>query len=420
MRSRTLLLCAGLIAGTLHTAHAQQPATSLSLDAAIRQALTYSPKLKAGLEGIGASRGERQQSSLIPNPELSVEAENFAGTKSAKGFDEAEVTIGVAQPIELGGKRAARTKAADTQASIAELELQVAGLDLVRDTTIAWAEAIAAHEEVEVARNQQKLAEDVLQSVSRRVAAAAEPAIQQSKSEVALASSKIALQKAERNLGAAMKNLARMWGESAADYKIDAESFFAIHDAEDKISTENNPDVKLLEAGINLAGANLGLEKANAVPDMTVGAGIRDSRGDGSQAFVASLSIPFPIFNRNQGSILKAGHEVTKAEHQKTAALQEIEQELVRVQNALQVSRMEVDSLEKNIVPSAEKAFTQAKKGYTAGKFPYLEVLDAQRTLADVHMQHITALKDYHIAQAQFDRLTGKNIDLLNGDKNAQ
>ncbi|TAH37804.1 MAG: TolC family protein [Alphaproteobacteria bacterium] len=426
MRSKTLLLCAGLIAATLNTAHAQEAApaadTKLSLEAAIRQTLTYSPKLKAGLEGIGVSRGERQQSGLIPNPEFSAEAENFAGTKSAKGFDAAEVTLGVAQPIEMGGKRSARIKAADMQMSIADLELRATALDLVRDTTVAWAEAVAAHEEVEVAQNQQELAEDVLQSVARRVAAAAEPAIQQSKSEVALASSKIALQKAERNLEAAMKNLARMWGQDAVDYQIDEDSFFTTQDVQGKPSLENNPDVKLLQAGIGLAGANLDVEKANAVPDVTVGAGIRDSRGDDSQAFVASLSIPFPVFNRNQGNIMKAGHEVAKAEHQKTAAVQEIELELVRVQNALQTSRLEIESLEKSIVPAAEKSFALAKKGYTAGKFPYLEVLDAQRTLADVHMQHVSALKDYHIAQAQFDRLTGKNVDLLNayGDKNAQ
>lgn len=420
MRSKTLLLCASLIVATLNTAYAAD--NKLSLEAAIRQTLTYSPKLKAGLEGIGATRGERQQSSLIPNPEFSAEAENFMGSGTAKGFGEAEVTLGVAQPIELGGKRTARIKAADMQISIADLEFRVAALDLVRDTTIAWAEAVAAHEEVEVAQNQKKIAEDILQSVSRRVAAAAEPAIQQSKSEVALASSKIALQKAEHNLQAAMKNLARMWGQDVADYELDEDSFFAIQDMRGNPSTENNPDVKLLQAGIGLAGANLDIEKANAVPDVTVGAGIRDSRESNSQAFVASLSIPFPVFNRNQGNILKAGHEVAKAEHQKTAALQEIELELVRVQNALEVSRLEVESLEKNIVPAAEKAFVQAKKGYTAGKFPYLEVLDAQRTLAEVHMQHVTAFKDYHIAQAQFDRLTGKNIDLLNtyGDKNAQ
>lgn len=422
MSSKTLLLCAGFIAATLSVAHAQQPVdtSKLSLDAAIRQTLTYSPKLKAGLEGIGASQGDRQQSSLIPNPEFSAEAENILGSGTAQGFDEAEVTLGIAQPIEMGGKRSARIKAADYQTSIAELQYRATALDLVRDTTTAWAEAVAAYEEVKLAKDQQDLASDVLKSVTKRVSAAAEPAIQQSKSEVALASSRIALQKAERNLETAMKNLSRMWGEETFNYTLDSEGFFGIAkpDVQAEPSLDNNPDINLLEAGVSLAGANLDVEKANAVPDITVGAGIRDSRESDSQAFVASLSIPFPVFNRNQGAILKAGHEITKAEHEKAASVQEIKLELVRVRNTLETSYLEVESLHENILPAAEKAFSQARHGYQAGKFLYLEVLDAQRTLAEVRAQHVAALKEYHLAQAQFDRLTGKNIALLNGVKN--
>ncbi|MFH1159102.1 MAG: TolC family protein [Pseudomonadota bacterium] len=394
--------------------------TKLSLETAIRQALLYSPKLKAGLEGIGASRGGRQQSGLIPNPEFSAEMENILGTRGAEGFGGAEMTLGMEQPIELGGKRSARIKAADVQSSIAELEYRVVALDLVRDTTTAWAEAVAAHEEVKLAKDQQALASDVLQSVTKRVSAAAEPAIQQSKSEVALASSRIALQKSERNLKTAMKNLARLWGEETVNYTLDSEGFFTIAkpDLQGEPSLDNNPNVKLLEAGVGLAGANLNIEKSNAVPDVTVGVGIRDSREGDNQSLLAGISIPFPVFNRNQGAILKAGHEVARAEHEKRAFLQEIKLELVRVENTLETSYLEAASLEKNILPSAEKAFSQARQGYQAGKFPYLEVLDAQRTLAEVRAQHVAALKEYHMAQAQFDRLTGKNIGLLNGDKN--
>jgi cobalt-zinc-cadmium efflux system outer membrane protein len=421
MHSKTLLLCAGLVVATLTSAIASPVDTrKLSLDTAIRQTLLYSPKLQAGLEGIGASRGERQQSGLIPNPELSAEAENILGSGSTQGFGEAEVTLGLEQPIEMGGKRSARIKAADLQSSIAELEYRVIALDVVRDTAVAWAEAVAAHEEVKLAKDQQELASDVLQSVAKRVSAAAEPAIQQSKSEVALASSEIAFQKAERNLGTAMKNLSRLWGEETPSYDLETEGFFTIQKPvlQNEPSLESNPDVKLLEAGIGLAGANLNIEKSNAVPDVTVGVGIRDSREADTQSFLAGISIPFPVFNRNQGGILKAGHEVAKAEQENRAALQEIKLELVRVGNALETSYLEAESLEKNILPTAEKAFSQARQGYRAGKFSYLEVLDAQRTLAEVRGQHVAALKEYHTAQAQFDRLTGKNIGFLNGDKN--
>ncbi len=107
----------------------------------------------------------------------------------------------MSQRFEIGGKRSARQAAAGKGFEIANLEYNSARLDLIRDVTIAYAEAVAAQEEV-------KLAGDVLQSVTKRVAAAAEPLIQKSKAEVALATSEIAFSKALRELAIAKKNLA--------------------------------------------------------------------------------------------------------------------------------------------------------------------------------------------------------------------
>lgn len=415
MNSKILFLCAAFVASVPAFAHAENG--SLSLDSAIHQTLAYSPKLKAARENINASRGSHLQSTQIPNPEFSAEAENILGSGSSRGLSEAEITLGIAQPIEMGGKRDARRKAADDQISLAELQYRAAALDTIRDTTIAWAEIIAAHEDVRLAQDQHELASGVLKSVSKRVAAAAEPAIQQSKSEIALASSRITLQKAEQNLERARKSLSQLWGENTLNEAPDSEVFFEITkpDLENDTSIDSNPDIAILQADIALASANLGIERANAVPDVTVGIGVRDSRETNSQSLLASLSIPIPVFNQNQGAILKAGHEIAKAEHEKSASILAIKTALTHAKNVLETSYLEAESLQKDLLPAAEKSFSQARRGYQAGKFSYLEVLDAQRTLAEVRAQHISALKQYHTALAQFDRLTGKNIDHING-----
>lgn len=427
MNFKTLFLCAGLLslAPTLVNAgqtdiplvaESQPESQALSLDKAIGDALVRSPRLKAGVEGIGASRGDRTQSGLIPNPEFSIEAENVFGTGAASGVGGAEMTVGVQQPIELGGKRSARIKAADYRGSIAQLEYQAAGLDLVRDVTVSWVEAVSAAEEVKLAEEQNKLATEVLESVARRVSAAAEPAIQKSKAEVALASSKIELRKAEKNLASAMKNLTLLVLLDTSDVTLDTSSFFKVEKPDFKTELDSllqNPDVQKLKAGVDLASANIDIEKSNAVPDVTVGVGIKDSRESGDQSFVAGLTIPFPVFNRNQGAILKAGHEAAKAAHEKASAENDIQLNVIKAKNVLETSYNEVESLEKDILPSADRAFSQARQGYKAGKFPYLEVLDAQRTLFDVRKQRITATREYRIARAEFDRLTGRNINIV-------
>lgn len=416
MRCYLPVLCAGFIAYA-SCAYAQTASVeTLSLDESIAQALAFSPALKAKIENIGGSRGERQQSGLIPNPEISFEAENILGNGSANGLDGAEVTLGVAQTIELGGKRGARVQAANRLVDAVSLEHAAAALDLVRDVTVAWTEAVAAGEELRLAQEQKDLSDEVLSSVSRRVAAAAENAIQKSRAEVALAASKVELAKAERHQAASLKALAGIWGEATPVSSLDAADFFAVQEpdlSEGNLTLDNNPDLKLIVAGVDLAQANLAVERANAVPDVTFEAGVRDNRDAEEQSFLAGVSIPFPAFNRNQGAILKAGHEVARAEHEKAATVNALNLDLLRAKNALEIAYAEINSFEKDILPSADKAFAQARKGYQAGKFPYLEVLDAQRTLFEVRTQRVAALKEYHTAKAELDRLTGKHLNLI-------
>jgi cobalt-zinc-cadmium efflux system outer membrane protein len=57
-------------------------------------------------------------------------------------------------------------------------------------------------------------------------------------------------------------------------------------------------------------------------------------------------------------------------------------------------------------LPGAETAFKAAQKGYRLGKFDYLEVLDAQRTLFSSRTRYIQALARYHRSVADVERLT--------------
>jgi cobalt-zinc-cadmium efflux system outer membrane protein len=412
MRYQSLFLSAGLILFLAAPAYAEVT-KGITLEEATSQALRFSPKLKSGVEAVGASKGDRRQSSLAPNPELAFEAENMLGTGTKSGFKEAEFTLGIAQPVEMGGKRGARVKAANHQLGIAKLDLQSVALDVVRDTTAAWAEVIGTAEEAKLAEEQRKLAGDVLASVRKRVEAAAEPAIQKSKAEVEVASTKIAVQKAERAHLAALQHFAQVIGLDDLRPAVSTEGFFDLQQLDTTATLEQNPDYKKLEAGIQLASANLALERTNAVPDVTFEVGVRNSRDTDDQSFLAGVSVPFPVFNRNQGAIMRAGHEVTKANHDKLASVNDMQIALVRAQNNLETTYAEAASLKKSVLSSAEKAFRQAREGYQAGKFSYLEVLDAQRTLFDVKAQRIAALKEYHAAKAEYERLTAKHIGLI-------
>ena len=60
--------------------------------------------------------------------------------------------------------------------------------------------------------------------------------------------------------------------------------------------------------------------------------------------------------------------------------------------------------------PEAVQAFEAAQEGYRQGKFSYLMVLDAQRTLFELKQQYIDTLADYHTSRAALERLVGQSI----------
>lgn len=399
------------------------PAVSpvLTLDAAIGRALENSPRLKSFASAKMASKGELRQAGALPNPELGVEAENFAGKNDYKGFNSAEISYGVSQLVEIGGKRSARKDAAAQGYQIAGFEYEAARLDVIRDVTIAYAEAVAAKEAVTLAEKQKSLATEVLKNVTQRVNAAAEPLFQKSKSEVALSTSEIALDKAQRDYTIARKQLAAQWGEDAQVDDLDSSHFFEISSPAPLEGTaiKRNPDFVRWDSELARSKANLDLERANAIPDPSISVGVRDFRESGDRAFMAGLSIPIPVFNANGGNIAKARHEVNKTESDKRAAEITLSTELMRTQQELENAYRQAQSLKDTVIPAAEKAYSLSRQGYGAGKFPYLEVLDAQRTLVEARAEYNDTLKEYHTKRAEVERMTAKNLPANNQKEEA-
>lgn len=384
-----------------------------TLEDSISKALAQSPRLKAFNSGVAAAKGELHQSTAWVNPEVGVEAENVAGQGAYTGIDSAEVTYGVSQRIEMGGKVTARESIAARGLDIASLDYQAAVLELIREVTVAYAEAVAAEENVRLATEQKDLSEDVLQSVSARVGAAAAPLIQKSRAEVERATATIALDTAMHEREITRKHLAAFLGEDRLVPALDVGAFYAIKKPDTQAVSEEittNPDLVKLHAALEQSKARIDLENSNAIPDPTVSVGVRDFRESGDQAFVVGLSLPIPVFNANRGNIEKARSEMARTEQENRSTVLSLNADLAQAEQEAQNAYLRTETLKTEILPSAERAFALAREGYGLGRFPYLEVLDAQRSLFGVKQQQLAAMKDYHTANALIERLTAVHL----------
>lgn len=404
---------AGATSEHLQAAHvplpdAAGPARSVTLSEAISTALARSPRLRAFGKGISAARGEHNQAGAWPNPEIEAGVENFAGSGPYNSFTSAELNYGISQEIPLTGKIAARQAIAAAALETAKLDEAAARHDVIRDTTIAFMTAVATEASVDLAGEQKDLAADVLQSVRRRVSAAAAPLIQQSRSEVEKASADLALDKAHRERDAARQALAAVIGDDAFEASLARDAFYAISKPDPLPSSPSqSPVIDTLrqEQTLAQARARIDLEEANGLPDPRLSFGVREYKSSGDRAFLLSLGMPIPVLNSNSGAIEKVRQDALRTELDHRQATLDRTASLARAHARLMRSYVEASTLKSSILPAATRAFRLARDGYAAGRFPYLEVLDAQRSLFLARQQQIEALREFHVAQAEVARL---------------
>lgn len=392
-------------------ANRAEPNGVLSLGDVLALVLVRNPELSAFSYEVRAQEAQVLQNSLLPNPELGVEVEEFGGTGATRGFDGAETTLAVSQLIETANKRTKRTNVARLDKELADWDYKAKRLDIFTEAAKAYAEVLTAQERVGLAEELNKLASEVKYAVGHRVGAGKESPLEETKADVSLAASQIELNNFRRSLEIAKTKLSSYWGSTKPAFAGLTGSIYETkpHSTFDEFAAQiaNNPDLARWKAEINQKKAVVALEKSRSAPDVTVSAGTKYLAEPGDTAFVVGLSIPLPIFDRNQGNISSARARVNKTRELARQANVSIGTQLVDVYQSMISAYQQTLNLKDKIIPASEKAFDAARQGYDQGKFGYLDLLDAQRTLFQAKQQYLDLLLIYHQTHANLERLVG-------------
>ena len=122
-----------------------------------------------------------------------------------------------------------------------------------------------------------------------------------------------------------------------------------------------------------LAKTQLELAKKEAVPDITLGVGVRNYQETSDKVFLVSTSIPLAVFNRNKGNIAIAQATQANAETQSVWANRnakiELENKSVEISNLIDA----IKQYDSTILPAANESLRIAELGYQAGKISLLE-----------------------------------------------
>lgn len=402
----------GLPPGTAVGERAPQSAAAaaaepLSLAKAIELALEGNPEVAAAKRQWEATEGQVLQGRSRPNPELAYSLED---TRSKTRTQSWQLNL----PVELGGKRAARTKAAEktreqAQAQLAELQATVRA-----NVAAAYFDVLTAQERLVLARDSAALAKSSTDTVSKRVAAGKVSPVEESKARVAEAGVRVELAQAASEQRNALSRLFALLGRIDAPYTVlegkaeNLPSVPSLADLQPLISSA--PGVVLARIEVDRRKALTALEQSKRVPDVTVSVGMQRSNETQRNVLLFGVSVPLPVFDRNQGNLLEALKLEDKARDELQAATVRLHSEVAQARERLSTITAEVQSLQQDVLPGAKSAYDAATIGFENGKFNFLEVLDAQRTYFTAKSQYLKALGEAHRAAADIDRLLGASM----------
>lgn len=390
-----------LLAGTLLVSPLPLLAEPVLLADALRQGIETSPRIAQAKSRADAAEARARQAGVSPNPELSLQVENFAGTGVFTGLRSTETTLAVSQRFELGGKRGARVGVARAERDFAFLQYKAAQADLERDIRVAHAELRAAEDRAVLARDNVASARELVRTARLLVETGRDPPLRQMRAEALLAEAEAESARTFGDLLVARRNFTALTGIE------DPEPSALVVD--ETVPAPLPPDAETLDvqlafAGRSAAQARVDLARADAVPDITASGGIRRI-GDGRDtALVAGFSLPLPLRNRNRGNIDAAQSESLAAESGLALARRDSGRVRYEARILFDAADARYAALAGPGLAQAQEALRVAQIGYNAGKFSLVELLDARTAVTQAKLNLIQARLDRSRALAALIR----------------
>lgn len=386
----------------------------LTLGDALALALENSPRLAFFDLERRARDALALQAARRPNPELALQAENFGGSGGLSGLGGAELTLSLAQLFELGGKPAGRAEVATLAAELADWDYATVRLEVLSEVTRAFVQVVAAQRQIELAGDLVEVARQDLEAVGKRVAAGAASPVELIRARVALSTAQIAREAAAQGLVAARARLAATWGDGASSFGSavgDLDRTSAPPDLADlAVRLAANPDLARWRTEVAERRASLALARARGRIDLTAEAGFRRLAETGDHAFVAGVSVPLLVNDRNQGNVAAAELRVDQAEKERRAGFAAASAELAASHAELTAAYGAAQSLRDAVLPDAREAMAAAESAYLKGLFSYTDVLAVRATYFELRGRYIESLVRYHTAAAEIARLVAGPI----------
>ncbi len=366
--------------------------TGLSLTVVEELALANSPPVAQAEARLRSLRGKWLQVGLPPNPTVGYLASEIGADGSAGQQG------GFAGQKFITAKKLQRNRAiVCAEISEAEQQLAVVVQRVQTDVRLRYYNALLAQQRVQLANELVHFAAEAVEASKSLIEAEEIPLAGLLQTEVQLQNAMLLLQTSENGNKQAWRQIQTLLGSEWFSPQVlegDISSLPEILNYDDQLAQVQLASPEVAVAMAKVARSRRVLQRAcvEAVPNINTQVSVQHDETTGDTLTGVQVSIPLPLWNRNQGGIRQARAEITQAARNVERIELHLQQRLADAFRQYSDSRITVETYAEEILTRAERTLDLVQQGYAQGEVGYLDLLTAQRTFSRTNLAYLDAL----------------------------
>jgi cobalt-zinc-cadmium efflux system outer membrane protein len=425
--SKTIIFCILVWIGSRATVTAQvgpSPGAtqSVSLEELVRIALAQNADLRAARESVQQAEARLTQAGLWPNPsvELSKKTDAPFANEGDRGYG-----VTVSELVDLGPKRTNREKVATMSVEVARADVAEAERQLVGRLRLLFAEAQGTASRVDLFDELDRADSQMVGVMNVRVRAGDASQLDSQLLQAQTNQIKVERLVARNQLAGLILQIRALAGMSTDQPLVlpSGQAAVEVADTEQAAITralETRPDLKAARLRETLAEAGISLARSQAIPDVTAFARYAQESllggppaGTQSPAFAREkvlefgMSLPLPIFNREQGNLSEAASRRVQARAEREGLESAVRRDVTLAFRRYETARASLEILRTGVVGPNEASVRMVQLSYNLGELRFLDIVNQQRVLIDSEIAFANAQVDLNTARAELDTAIG-------------
>jgi cobalt-zinc-cadmium efflux system outer membrane protein len=405
---------------------AEGPPNGLTLDVAIDRLVSENLQLRGQFMEIPQAQADVLNAGLRANPIFYADGQLVPYgrySRSAPG-GQTQYDVNVSIPLDVTLKRQARTLVASRAKRVLEAQYQDAVRMMIDNLYTAYVDVLAARQTAIYARKNVEMLGQIV-GVTQQLYAkdqATRADVFRVKNEretsaIGLLDAEETLRQKKRALGVLLNlppgqaETIDLWGSIVDKGPLPPSS-----DDLRQIALSVRPDVVAYRLGIQRAEADVRLARANRLTDIYVlyqPYTFQDNSPFGLKSptsWALGVTVPLPVYNRNQGGILRAKLNVTQTQIELATLERQTITDVQIAEKEYEISRMAIARIETKILPDALQVLNDTERLFKGGEVNVVVFLNARRDYNDTIKAYLDTLVRHRRSMLTLNTTVGQRV----------